>query len=477
MKHRLGMLLIAVVSVSYMLLSCSPDNGGKAQNIIEKKIAKQVFAAATPAGNEKGKEDDLSIKSTEKDIPWGFDEVSYQMYISGALDSFIAIGSEAEQCVIADLDMDGIDDALLSCSIPDSNDEEDIHSYGLNTLILKGTGGGEYQLDAENENANFCSSYDGSASLSAGEGWFKLTRARGTGGGYVYSYFFEYDQEKEDWFLDTYYNNWYGYTEEGRSVVQTPDNFGSISFKDFNISDGEYSEERESVASEEELTVVETDFNIRVNTCYVTLMDKKKENKINKMINDHIAAMIHKFRELDTNVDISLQGKLTYETPKIICIEYVLWGTIDGDEMNYSGINRKYITAMFDIEKARQITLSEIVDLEKLYGIMKQKGVVYGSSASNAAWKIFNDMKKEECIELLKTSDCLQTALGAENTGIFSAIYEKSLCVYFQPEFVGIGPYCEEPMIFVPLEDILSDIKLNYWELPEERISRIEWNG
>lgn len=32
-------------------------------------------------------------------------------------------------------------------------------------------------------------------------------------------------------------------------------------------------------------------------------------------------------------------------------------------------------------------------------------------------------------------------------------------------------------MIFIPLENLLSDIKLNYWELPEEKISRIQWKG
>lgn len=481
MRYGPGKLLIVAASASFMLLSCSPQDGGKADTgpmedavVVEADIEQ---LALLPAGNEEGKEDEPSAKSTEQDTPRGFDAASYQLYKSGALDSFIGNGSEVDQCIIADLNMDGRDDVLLSCSIPDSNDVRDIHSYGLNTLILKGTGDGAYMLDAENQNANYCSSYDGSAMLSAGEGWFKLTRGRGTAGGYVYSYFFEYDQKKEDWFLNTYYSNWYGYIEEGRSVMQTQDNFGSISFKDFDSSMQGYLNEKEGAASEEELSVDEADFKISVTTSYIALEDKEKEYKINKMITAHIVLMINEFRALDTNVDILLQGGLTYETPQIICLEYRLNGTIDSDKMNYSGINRKYITAMFDIEKARQITLPDLVDIETLYDIMKQEGVVHRSLDSDAAWKAFDDMKKEECIELLKSADQLQMALGAENTGVFSAIYEKSLCLYFQPELIGMGPYCGDPMLYVPLEAILPEIKLNYWGLPEERISHIEWKG
>ena len=103
---------------------------------------------------------------------------------NGVFDSFIPNGSEAEQCAIADLDMDGIEDVLLSYSVP--NDSKDIYSFDLNTLILKGTGDGFYELAAENPNANTYSSYDGSAALEAGNGWFKLTRARGTAGGLVF---------------------------------------------------------------------------------------------------------------------------------------------------------------------------------------------------------------------------------------------------------------------------------------------------
>lgn len=132
---------------------------------------------------------------------------------------------------------------------------------------------------------------------------------------------------------------------------------------------------------------------------------------------------------------------------------------------------------MFDIEKARQITLSDLVDIETLYGIMKQEGVVYRSPDSDIIWKIFDDMEKEECIELLKSADHLQAALGAENTGIFSAIYEKSLCLYFQPKFIGMSSYSGEPMIYIPLEAILPEIKLNYWELPEKGLSHIKWKG
>lgn len=195
------------------------------------------------------------------------------------------------------------------------------------------------------------------------------------------------------------------------------------------------------------------------------------------MITNHAVSMIEKFRGLDTNVDISLSGNITYEMPQLICIEYGLFGIIDGDRLNYSGINRKYITAMFDIERAKQITLPDIIDIEKLYRLMKQEGIVYKNMESNTVLERFQSMGENECIELLKSSDCLTAALGTENTGIFSSLFEKSLCVYFQPEFIGMGPYCEEPMIYIPLEKLLPDIKSDYWNLPEEKISRIQWRG
>lgn len=530
MRRGPGMLLMIAITSS-ILLSCFPYNSGKPQDVIEIAAAKQNdikpeerllmvndklyygTAETGPMGDSGAVAGKIASVSQNGEMPKqngqsnfggignsytrddgdGFimvsiedewfcfyeqresDTASYERYKSGALDSFMAIGSEVEQCVIADLDLDGRDDVLISCSIPDSGDAGDIRSYGLSTMILKGTGDGAYELAAENQKVNYYSSYDGSAALTAGDGWFKLTRARGTGGGYVYSYYFEYDQEKEDWFLDVYYNNWYGYTQEGRSVLQTPDNFGSISFEDFDGNMDGDREGAEGAASENELSVDETDFKISASTCYVTLQDKKKEYRMNRMITAHAASIIDSFRALNVNVDIIMRGKLTYETPRIICIEYSFYGTIGGDEMNYDGTNRKYITAMFDIGKARQITLSEIIDIEKLYTIMKQEEIACKASCSSAVWKQFHDMKQEECIELLKTSDSLQAALGTANTGIFSAVYEKSLCLYFQPEFIGAGPYCEEPMIYVPLKNILPEVKLNYWELPEERISRIEW--
>lgn len=474
MRYGFGMLFFVAISASATLLSCSSHNGGNVQD--NTKLVEQLFIPEQDRQFDFDVIREIIAAATPYDvIPRGFSKISYQIYESGALDSFIPIGSTAEQCEVADLDRDGIDDVLLSCSIPNDPNDEDIHNYDLNTLILKGTSGGTYQLAAENANANGYNSYDGSASLSAGDGWFKFSRSRGTEGGYVYSYFFEYDHESNDWFLNTYYRNWYGYIEEGRSVVQTPDNFGIISFEEFNPNAG--STERVGIASEEELTIDETDFKISVSTHYVNLKDKEKEYRINKMITEHITSMVDEFRDLDTNVDIWLQGNLTYETPQIICIEYRLSGTIGEDEMTYSGINHKYITAMFDIEKAKQITLSEIVDIEKLYNIMKQEGIVHSIFNSDITWETFHNMDKEECIELLKTSDSLQAALGAENTGIFSAVYEKSLCLYFQPEFIGMGPYAEEPMIFVPLEYLLPDVKLNYWELPEDEISRIQWMG
>lgn len=154
MRHRFGMLFLVSIFASAMLMSCSSQR----------------------------RETPLLTGSTKDEIPWGFSERSYQMCESGALDSFIPDGSEAEQCAIADLNLDGIEDVILSYLIP--NGTKDIDSYSLNTLILKGIGDGCYELAAENLFADKYSSYDGLAAFEARDGWFKFTRA----GGYVYSY-------------------------------------------------------------------------------------------------------------------------------------------------------------------------------------------------------------------------------------------------------------------------------------------------
>lgn len=162
----------------------------KAVEGVSSKESDDAITKLTPNDNE---QDD----NTE--IPYGFDNESFHLYKSSALSRFIPSGSEVDQCVIADLDMDGINDVLLSILIPESVDPDDIHSYQLNTLILKGIGNGDYRIVDENRNVNYFSSYDCSANITAGTGWFKFTRARGTAGGYEYNYLFKYNKKRSDW--------------------------------------------------------------------------------------------------------------------------------------------------------------------------------------------------------------------------------------------------------------------------------------
>lgn len=62
-------------------------------------------------------------------------------------------------------------------------------------------------------------------------------------------------------------------------------------------------------------------------------------------------------------------------------------------------------------------------------------------------------------------------------TGIFCALHEKSICLYFQPKFFGMGPYCEEPKLYIPIENLLSSVKVPFWSNPSKASSHIAWQG
>lgn len=440
-----------------------------------------ILPEETPASNsdeiadeEVSPDTDAQKVDTANKIPWGFAEESYALYKSGVLDQFIPLGSEVDQCVIADLDMDGTDDVLLSISIPDSVDPDNIHNYAINTLIIKGLGDNNYKVIVENPFVNYFSSYDCSSKTTAGTGWFKFTRARGTAGGYEYNYLFRYDKDRADWFYSEYYYNRYGYIEAGISCVQTPANFGDISFTDFWRSN-EYGQ---ATKPYEDLSVDENNFRVSVSQRYITLQDRKKENEVNKLIVDDIKFFIDNLRLLNVNVDINLFGGATFETPEIISIEYQVFGTIDSDKLNYSGANRKYFTTMIDINSAKRIALSDIIDVDQFIRIIENDGFsedwVWSSSETKAKYSI---TPEADLVNLLKSSDELAAVFSGRNTGIFCAIHEKSLCLYFQQEFFGLGPECEEPKLYVPIESVLPYVKLNYWANASEAASHIIWTG
>lgn len=450
------------------------------------KIADKSMLANEETKTDEGavpEEDDVVVtteldsnfdKQEDTEIPWGFDEKSYSLYKSGVLSEFIPNGSDVDQCIIADLDVDGIMDVILSISIPESIDPDDIHSYKLNTLILKGLGDGSYKLVQENKNANYFSSYDCSADITAGNGWFKFTRSRGTAGGYEYDYLFKYNKAKSDWFCTEYYYNNYGYVEYGVSSIQTYKNFGEISFDDFDEDNGISTE----IADDPKSISVDTDgFVVDVSSCYVTLQDKVKEQKVNQLIADDLEYFIDNLRMLNVNVDINLFGKVTFETPEVISIEYEVFGTIDGDELNYSGVNRKYFTTIIDINNVKRITLADIIDINKFNQIIKEYGFsdvwLYDTKLTKAN---YNKLSEDERLKLLKSSDCLN-AVFTENIGIFCALHEKSICLYFQPEFFGMGPESEEPKLYIPIENILPNVKVPYWNTPSEAATHIVWEG
>jgi hypothetical protein len=412
----------------------------------------------------------LEAQVNEDEIPYGFDDKSYSLYKSGVLDKFIPAISEVDQCVIADLDTDGIQDVLLSISIPESINPDYINSNDYNTLILKGFSDGTYKMIAQNRNFD----YDFTTSISAGTGWFKFTRSRGTAGGYEYAFLFTYNKEKNDWIYSEYYYNNYGDVVSGISLIQTKENFGNIFFSDFDTNK-EVNNKVESNYPQDSLSVNENKFVVQVNAREVVLQDKKKELKVNQLIAEDLKIFINNLRKRKVNTDIKISSIATFETPEVISIEYNIFGIIDGDK--YSGVNRKYFTTTIDINKMKRIKLADVIDIEKLVQIVKERGFSESGGDCKSAKAKYNELSKDEFIKLLQSCVSFGTSFSTQNTGIFCALHEKSICLYFQPEFFGMGPYCEEPKLYIPIENVLSSVKVPFWSNPSKASSHIVWRG
>lgn len=468
-----NMLLKQFILISVLCFIMSGCNSSTDNSTESTNTESTTVETATSTENN-GTTVEASIDDSEQaEIPWGFDKKSYHLYKSGALNQFIPNNSEVDQCVIADLDMDGIEDVLMSISIPESVSPDDIHNYELNTLILIGLGDGSYRLASENRNVNYSSSYDGSAVMTAGTGWFKFVRSRGTAGGYEYCHLFKYNKEKSDWFYTEFYYNNGGYIEQGVSSIQTKENFGEITFgNNKNLS-------QEIVEDDplESLSVDTDGFVVSVSPCYVSLYDKVKERRINQLIADDLEHFINNLRALNVNVDINLSGRATFETPEIMSIEYNVFGTINGDDLNYSGINRKYFTTMIDIKNERRIALTDIIDIGTLNRIIKEYGFSDEMDDAESYIMKYNGLTEMEKLTFLESSDNLDAPFSKDNIGIFCALHEKSICLYFQPEFFGMGPESEEPKLYIPIENVLPYVKVPYWNTPSEAAEHIEWRG
>lgn len=415
------------------------------------------------------------IQVNEDEIPYGFDDKSYSLYKSGVLDKFIPAKSEVDQCVIADLDTDGIQDVLLSISIPEFINPNDIHSNDHNTLILKGFSDGTYKMIAQNRNLN----YDFTTSITAGSGWFKFTSSRGTAGGYEYDFLFTYNKEKNDCIYSEYYYNNYGDVVDGISLIQTKENFGNIFFSDFD-ENKEVNIKVESNYSQDSLSVNEKNFVVQVSSCKVVLQDKKKELKVNQLIAEDLKLFINDLRKRKVNTDIKISGIATFETPEVISIEYNIFSTIYSDD--YSGANNKYFTTTIDINKMKRIKLADVIDIEKLVQIVKERGFSDESIVDSKSANIkYNELPNDELLKLLQSCDSFGSCFSTQNTGIFCALHEKSICLYFQPKFFGMGPYSEKfnekPKLYIPIENVLSYVKVPFWSNPSKASSHIVWKG
>jgi len=264
----------------------------------------------------------------------------------------------------------------------------------------------------------------------------------------------------------------YGYIERGISQIQTKANFGEIRFSNFFYPDYFWefeSNEDKSLAVEEE----GFDVSVSINNCYVKLQDKEKESRINQLIAEDVKTMIRNLQNLDKTSDISISGGVTYETPEIISITYGLSGTIDDE------IVEEYATTIIDINQSKRLRLTDIIDSDRLYDNIISNGFYEDVRWDDSIAKNnFFEMSKEQCKQLLDSSDDIQVVFSNKEEQVFCSVYEKSLCLYFRPQYdrSALG-YDNSFHLYISLENILSDVKTNYWDIPEEYVTHVEWIG
>ena len=231
--------------------------------------------------------------------------------------------------------------------------------------------------------------------------------------------------------MEEYYRNSFGYIETGLSLILTPANFGKISFSDFNEFFG-------------------------LEDFY--MVDKEKESAINQIIAADINQFKENFRKYNKDSEINVSGRFdTFISPQIISIEYTV---LDKDKTI-----RKNITTMIDIENCRKIRLTDIIDADVLLNIIRKNGLIHNIP-----------MPDSELLRLFNSSDDLNAPFST-NTGIFCTLYERSLCIYFQPEFFGSNPTTEEDHIYVLLDYILPYLNNNYWSYESKAAEHFEWKG
>ena len=477
MKKQIKFELVLIV---LFLSSCSPIGN----EVPEEKSG--AIISEVPASGEEDKtaaeEEYAEVALTEnQEVPWGFDQASYEVYKSGVLDPFIPPKSSVEQCELADLDLDGIDDILFCMSIPPTEkpDDHTIYEYQMNSVILKGIGENAYEFKAENKLVNYHSYYDGDARIQAGDGWFRFARQRGTAGGYVYSYLFEYDAVREDWFLAEHYYNKYGYFANGLTMIETPAQFGIVTFEDY----GKTEQDRLGVA-ENERTVL---FNL--NECSVDMghikvsvsdgswlsafKDQEKGRRINELAVNDINYVIEQLSNKYQAADLSLSVGYSYSGPDIISLCYGLHGTIEDKEVH------RYFTTMIDIKEERRLRLTDIIDADKLNEIIETQGFSADMPAEDikAAETIYFSLPEAERMELFESADDLKGVLNDGKNTVFCTVYEKSLCFYFQSNQAADYQIPEMQKWYIDIEDIRPAVKKNCWEHQSNAAVHIEWKG
>lgn len=392
-----------------------------------------------------------TAQQTQKEIPWGFDEKSVQLQKNGAFRNFVPQGYEIDQALCNDLDLDGIDDVLLVLSTI-KEEQTHVDSEMLSTLLLKGKQNSSFEQIKRNDKMIYFNSYDGGGKISSPkEGTFKISISRGTGRGYEYNYFFEYNKEKKDWFFTEYFYNSSGAVSFGESTIITPLNFGEISFDNFDIEKSDY-----SYIPNEEIEIQEKNIKIHADLQKIILADKEKENRINTLLKNEMRKIIEELKKFKTPIDVRIYSQCVFQSPEILSIEY----DISGDTIDTC------FTTNIDIVSEKILFLQDIIEPKQLAQIvvnLKLSDNEYDSSYGIP----FSQTQKELEQAFLNTNQI--EAVFQTNSVCFS-IYEQSLCIRWLSDEGLIKRY-------IAKEELMNHLKFNPWKTKSKAAKHLIWIG
>lgn len=393
-----------------------------------------------------------TAQQTKEEISWGFDEKSNQLQKNGAFRNFVPKRYEIDQALCNDLDLDGIDDVLLVLS---TIKEEQIHVNDemLITLLLKGRQNGSFKQIKRNDKMIYFNSYDGGGRISSPkEGTFKISISRGTGRGYEYNYFFEYNKEKKDWFFTEYFYNSGGAVSFGESTMITPLNFGEVSFDDFDIENNN----NNFYIPDEKIKIQEKNIKIHADLEKIILADKEKEKRIHALLKNEMEKIIGELKKFKTPIDVHIYSQCVFQSPEILSIEY----EISGDKIDTC------FTTNIDIASEKILFLQDIIEPKQL--AQTAVNLKLSENEYDPNYGISFSQTQEELEQAFLNTNQIEAIF--QNNSVCFSVYEQSLCIRWLSNEGLIKRYISK-------EELINYLKFNPWKTKSKAAEHLIWKG